>query len=63
MEDIAAGGTGFQLQKRAHASQHGRVETVGLGELAGCFGEAPRLARVHFDERQAGKARVRSNAR
>ena len=53
---IAAGGSRFQLQHRAHASQHCGVQRVGFCELADRLGEAARPTRIDLDERNAGGA-------
>lgn len=43
----------LQIEQRTHAGEHGGVEPVGLGAPAGGLGEAPGLARVDLDEREA----------
>jgi hypothetical protein len=73
-ESLAARGTRLDRKERpsaseghfrcfAHAGKKRRIEAIGLGELAGCLGEAARLSRVDLDERRASLASARSKAR
>lgn len=46
--------TGIKLQESTHAGEHSSILPVGLGELAGGFGETPGLTRVDLDKCKAG---------
>ena len=52
---IASGGPSLEFEKRAHASEHRRVQAIGLGELASGLGEATRLTGIDLGERDAGR--------
>jgi len=52
-EDRAHGG----FEQGAETGQHGGVDLVGLGAFADCLGEAPCLAWVDLDHRQASTAK------
>ncbi len=45
---------GGGLEEGSHAGEHGGVDPIGLGEVAGGFGEAPRPNGVRAGEGQAG---------
>lgn len=54
IEQCAAKRPCRQSQHCPHARQHGGVASVGLGQLAGRFREAARLARIDLDQWQSG---------
>ena len=55
-QGFASARSRLELQHRPHASEHRRVQAIGLRQLAGGLGEAARLTRVDLGERNAGRA-------
>ena len=54
-QHAAGGRSRLRGQRHAHPGQHGGVGAIGLRQLAGGFGEAPRLAWIDFGERQSSR--------
>ncbi len=52
----AGHGAHGRLEQGAEAGEHGRIDPIGFGAPADSFGEAPRLARIDLDHRQAPAA-------
>ena len=53
-DDLSVDGTDLQLEQRPHAGQQGRIQPIGLGQLAGGFGEPAGLTGIDLDDRQSG---------
>jgi hypothetical protein len=57
---LVVGGAGQGAHGRpeqgAEAQEHGRIDPIGFGAPAECFGVSPRLARIDLDHRQASGA-------
>lgn len=53
-DELADTRAGRKVENLSHARQHGGVCAIGFDELAGSLGEAARLARIDFGDRQTG---------